>query len=196
LGAGSLAAGKKNARRLNASLVFVDESGLLLTPLVRRSWAPRGRTPVLYQRGRSREKVSCIAALSVSPRRRRVGLYFSLRPNANVTIPWLIDFLRHLANHLRRPILLIWDRLPGHRARRVQQFLPRRGITGVLLPPYAPELNPVETLWAWLKQNPLANLAPPDALTLARIAERQARRVQREPDLLRGFLRSTPLFCL
>jgi transposase len=191
-----LATGKKNAQRLNASLVFVDESGLLLTPLVRRSWAPRGQTPVLYQRGRSREKVSCIAALSVSPRRRRVGLYFSLRPNANVTVPWLIDFLRHLANHLRRPAVLIWDRLPGHRARRVQQCLSRRGIVGVLLPPYAPELNPVETLWAYLKQNPLANWAPPDAVTLARVARRKARRVKRAPDLLRGFLRSTPLFCL
>jgi transposase InsO family protein len=150
----------------------------------------------LYQRGRSREKVSCIAALSVSPRRRRVGLYFSLRPNANVTTAGLIDFLRHLANPLRRPILLIGDRLPGHRARRVQQFLPQRRIVAVLLPPYAPELNPVETLWAYLKQNPLANLAPPDAFRLARIARRQARRVQRAPHLLRAFLRSTPLFCL
>ena len=37
------------------------------------------------------------------------------------------------------------------------QFLPRRGITGVLLPPHALELNLVEILWAWLKQNPLAN---------------------------------------
>lgn len=181
---------------MNASLVFVDESGLLLTPLVRRSWAPRGRTPVLYQRGRSREKVSCIAALSVSPRRQRVGLYFSLRPNANVTIPWLIEFLRDLANHLRRPMLLVWDRLPGHRARRVQQSLRRRDITGVLLPPYAPELNPVETLWAYLKQNPLANWAPPDALTLARVARRRTRRIKRARHLLRAFLRSTPLFCL
>jgi putative transposase len=191
-----VAAGKKNAQRLNASLVFVDESGLLLTPLVRRSWAPRGRTPLLYQRGRSREKVSCIAALSVSPRRRRVGLYFSLRPNANVTIGWIIDFLRHLANHLRRPVVLIWDRLPGHRAGRVQQYLSRRGITAVLLPPYAPELNPVETLWAYLKHNALANWAPPDAVTLARGAQRKADRVKHTPELLRGFLRSTALFCL
>jgi hypothetical protein len=189
-----VAAGKKNAQRLNASLVFLDESGLLLTPLVRRSWAPRGRTPVLYQRGRCREKVSSIAALSVSPQRRRVGLYFSLRPNANVTISWLIEFLRHLANHLRRPVVLIWDRLPGHRARRVQQYLSRRGIVGVLLPPYAPELNPVETLWAYLKHNPLANWAPPDAVTLARGAQRKADRVKHTPELLRGFLRSTPLF--
>jgi hypothetical protein len=53
-----LAAGKKNASRLNATLVFLDESGLMMAPLVRRTWAPRGQTPILLQRTRSRDKVS------------------------------------------------------------------------------------------------------------------------------------------
>src|SRR5581483_592828 len=56
-------ADKKNARRLRAPVVFVDESGLLMAPLVRRTWAPRGHRPVLRQRGRHREKVSLAAAL-------------------------------------------------------------------------------------------------------------------------------------
>lgn len=195
MGPGDVAPHQKKARRLNAALVFVDESGLLLAPLVRRSWAPRGQTPILYQRGRSREKVSIIAALSVSPQRRRVGLYYSLCPNANVTIPWLIAFLRDLATHLRHPLLLVWDRLPGHRAHTVQRYLAaRRRLHAELLPPYAPELNPVETLWAYLKRNPLANLAAPDAATLARIAGRHTQRLQRRPQLLRALIRSTPLF--
>ena len=54
-----------------------------MAPLVRRTWAPRGHTPVLMQRGRSRRKVSVIGALVISPRRRRVRAYFSLLPDAN-----------------------------------------------------------------------------------------------------------------
>lgn len=63
--------------------------------------------PILYQRERSREKVSIIAALSLSPRRRRVGLYFSLRPNVTVTTAWLIAFLAKVAQHLRHPLLTV-----------------------------------------------------------------------------------------
>jgi hypothetical protein len=58
-----MAPGKKNAARLKAALVFIDESGFLMAPYVRRSWAPKGATPVLYQCGRSHQKVSDQAAL-------------------------------------------------------------------------------------------------------------------------------------
>lgn len=52
---------QKKARRLNASLVFIDENGLLLAPVVRRSWAPCGQTPILYRRGRARERAEARA---------------------------------------------------------------------------------------------------------------------------------------
>ena len=126
MGEGGLAPHQKKARRLNATLVFIDESGLLLAPLVRRSWAPCGKTPILYQRGRAREKVSIIAALTLSPRRHRPGLYFSLRADENVTTTWLVPFLRALTRHLRGAFLVVWDRLPGHRARVVTDYLHRQ----------------------------------------------------------------------
>jgi putative transposase len=62
------------------------------------------------------------------------------------------------------------------------------------LPPYAPELNPVEAAWAHLKMNPLANLAPEDSLELADIAERHVGGFRRRKSLLKSFIRSTPLF--
>ncbi len=55
-------------------MVLIDESGFFLNPLVLRTWAARGRTPVLTGFGRHRDKVSTIAAISVAPRRRRLGL--------------------------------------------------------------------------------------------------------------------------
>jgi transposase len=189
-----VAADQKKGRRLRAHLVFLDESGLLLAPLVRRSWAPRGQTPVFYQRLRYREKVSMIAALTVSPRGRRVGLYFSLAPNRNVEKRWLASFLHGLLRHLRGRVILIWDRLPVHRSGQLRHWLDRHPRVSVeLLPPYAPELNPVELFWAYLKCNPLANLAADDPHGLARLAARHARRLQRRADLLRSFIRATPL---
>jgi len=174
--------------------VFIDESGLLLAPVVRRSWAPCGHTPILYQRGRARHKVSIIAALTLSPRRCRPGLYFSLRANENVTTVCLVPFLRALTRHLRGPFILAWDRLPGHRAQVVTGYLGRRHREVVLLPPYAPELNPVEIFWAYLKSNPLANFAALDSTHLARVATRHVQRLRCRRDLLRPFFDATPLF--
>jgi hypothetical protein len=66
-----LATDKKSAARRRAHLVLIDESGFLLSPLVRRTLAPRGQTPVLKTWGGHRERVSAIAALTISPRRRQ-----------------------------------------------------------------------------------------------------------------------------
>ena len=67
---------KKAARRRQAHIALVDESGLMMAPLLRRTWAPRGRTPSLAQCGAHRKKVSVAAALWLSPRRDHLGLYF------------------------------------------------------------------------------------------------------------------------
>ncbi len=61
-------------------------------------------------------------------------------------------------------------------------------------PPYAPELNPVEMLWSYLKRNPLANVAAPDVDALFRTTRYHARRLRSRKELLRSFLYATPLF--
>jgi hypothetical protein len=126
-----------------------------MAPLVRRSWQPRGRTPVLVQRGRHLQKVSAIAALAVSPRRDRVRLYFRLHPQADISSDQVIAFLRYLHQELREPCLLVWDRLNAHRAKRTTQFVARlQHLHTFFFPAYAPELNPVEYAWGYLKINP------------------------------------------
>jgi transposase len=180
---------------LKASLVFLDESGLLMTPLVRRSWAPRGKTPLLHQRTRQRQKVSAIAALTVSPGRRRVGLYFYLAPNMNIDSIWVQVFLQELHRHIQNPIILIWDRLNTHRSVHVQDWVARHhDLYCEFLPPYAPELNPVENLWSYLKQNPLANFAAADIDELFRAAESATQQISERRDLLRSFIKEVPLF--
>ena len=175
--------------------MFLDESGFLLAPLVRRSWAPCGQTPVLYQRGRHHKKVSAIAALCVSPGRDQVRLYFRLHPGQEVDATRAITFLKALDQELQAPWLLLWDRLNAHRAKKTAAYLetvPR--LRPFFFPAYAPELNPVEYLWCYCKLNPLANRAVQEVSALAAVARRCSRSLQRKEELLRSFIRHGPLF--
>lgn len=136
----------------------------MLGPLVRRTLAPRGRTPHLPVRGRHRQKVSAIAALTLSPLGRRLGLYFRTVVNGSFTGATVADFLRHLLRHVRGRVVVVWDRWSGHRGPDVRAVVaanPRLEVAK--LPAYAPELNPVEYLWSQLKWGRLANYAPDDA---------------------------------
>lgn len=175
--------------------MFLDESGILMAPLVRRSWAPCGQSPVLRQRGAHHRKVSVIAALCVSPSRDQLRFYFRLHPDTDIAAPQVMAFLRHLDRELAYPWLLLWDRLNAHRARRTCDFLAARPwLQSHFLPAYAPELNPVEYAWSWLKTNPLANLVRLQLQELAAATRTHARALQRRPALLRSFLRHSPLF--
>lgn len=166
-----------------------------MTPLVLRSWAPRGQTPVLRHRTRSHQKVSAIAAICVSPDRRRVALYFRLFPDANIRTPQVRAFLRSLLTELSAPVLLLWDRLQAHRATKIQAFVRETAqLSTEWFPSYAPELNPVEYLWACLKGHRLANLPILDVHELATIARRDVRSIQRRGELVCSFLRHSPLF--
>jgi len=191
-----MAAGKKNATRLGAAIVFVDEAGFLMAPLVRRSWAPRGQTPVLRQRGRSRRKVSVIAALVISPKRKRVRACFGLLPDANFDGESVLAFLRELRCNLRVPMVLVWDRLKAHIGEPVAGWIVRHrdSVRASLLPPYAPELNPVETLWAHAKTNAMANFAARDLDELMAQTHVSTLLIADDEALLRSFLKHGPLF--
>lgn len=167
----------------------------MMAPLVRRTWAPKGNTPILYQKTRSYRKVSAIAALTLPPLYHRVGLYFSLRRDANITTPHVLRFLQALLRQLQRPMIILWDRLQAHRAVAVRLWLRKHPVIHTdFFPPYAPELNPVEPLWAYLKGNPLSNWAPKDLRELAATTRYHTGRLRKNRSLLRSFLRATPLF--
>jgi transposase len=195
LGEKGLATGKKNAARRAAAIVFIDEAGFLMAPLVRRTWAPRGCTPILLQRGRSRRKVSVIGALVVSPQRRRVRAYFEFLPDANFDGDSIRAFLVKLCRTLRAPIALIWDRLGAHIGEPVAAWLVRNRhrMRAHLLPPYAPELNPVELIWGHTKSNPLANFAPSELDELLDQTQVATLAIGDDEPLLRSFIKHCDL---
>jgi transposase len=181
----------RRARRRKAHLVFLDESGFMLTPTVRRTLAPRGKTPILKTWDRH-DRISAISAVTVSPKRRRLGLYFHLLPDdTNAHGEDTVAFLRRLRRHLPGPMTVLWDRANIHdRSKVVRAYLAEHpGIVTEPLPGYAPETNPDEMVWEHTKHGRLANFAPEDTSELRSVLIEEFGRIHRKPALLSAFLR-------
>src|ERR1700738_4702645 len=88
--------------------------------------------------------------------------------------------------HLKQPLLVIWDGLKAHRSRLVREYLDSLAghIQIAFLPPYAPDLNPVEYLWAWLKRHALANYCPNDLSELHASARNKLKSAQKRPSII------------
>jgi transposase len=183
------------ARQRGAHLVFLDESGFMLTPTVRRTWAPRGDTPLLSCWDR-RDRLSAISCITVSAKARRHRFYFDLLPdNANAKAEDIVRFLQRLKAQLRGPFTVIWDGSRIHsRARLVKAYLAKHPeISARTLPGYAPELNPDEGVWGWSKYGRLANLAAADTKELRQRVTHEFCHLKDRPQLLASFVQEARL---
>ena len=182
---------QKRVQRLKAHLAFLDESGFLLIPNVRRTWAPRGRTPVIWHRYRH-DRISAISAVTVSCRRQRIGLYFHLHQE-NISQSEVVLFLRYLLRQMAGPIVLLWDGGSIHTGAEIQAFLARHPRLHVeRFPAYAPDLNPDERVWGYCKAA-LANGRPDNLDELLATLQRVTRNARRRPSLLRSFIAGSDL---
>ncbi len=173
------------------------ESGFMLTPTVRRTWAPQGQTPLLSSWDR-RDRLSAISCVTVSPRRARHNFYFTLLPdNTNAKAPDIVDFLRSLKHQLGSPLTVIWDGSKIHsRSKLVKQYLAKHPeIVAETLPGYAPELNPDEGVWGWTKYGRLANLAASNTLELRRRIQDEFAVLRDDRQLLNSFVQEADLCC-
>ena len=147
----------------------------------------KGKTPVIGGDGGHRKKVSVIGAVSVSPAARRLGLYFATRPDGYFTAAAVVRFLRDLLKHLRGKVVVVWDGGPNHKGPLIRAFLRRnKRLTLERLPAYAPDLNPVEFVWSWLKYGQLANYVPDGVAELDDEILDCLIRLKCDPDLLRN----------
>jgi transposase len=183
------------ARQRDAHLVFLDESGFMLTPTVRRTWAPRGSKPLLDCWDRH-DRLSAISGLTVSPKAGRLNLFFDLLPdNTNVRGEQVVEFLRQLKRHLGGPFTVLWDGSNVHsRSRLVRAYLAEHPeIVAATLPAYAPELNPDELVWGWSKYGRLPNLAAEDTDWLREHVIGELTHLQEHRNLLASFVKKTAL---
>ena len=181
------------ARERQAHMVFLDESGYMLTPTVRRTWAPRGQGAVLDSWDR-RDRLSAISCLTVSPKASRLNLYFRLLPHT-VHGEDVVEFLRELREVLGGALTVLWDRGSVHRkCGLVREFLAKHpDLVAEDLPAYAPELNPDELVWSWSKYGRLANLAADHTDQLAENVIDELIYLKQHPHLLASFIDTTEL---
>ena len=171
--------------------MVLDESGFMLTPTVRRTLAPRGKTPILKRWDRQ-DRISALSAVTVSPKRRRLGLVFRLLPDdQNAHGEDTVAFLKQRRRPLPGPMTVLWDRsnIPD-RAKVVRAYLGEHPeVKTEPLPSYAPETNPDERVWEHTKHGRLANFTPEDTAELRSVLVEEFGRLHRRPELLAAFLR-------
>jgi len=181
----------RRARERGAVIIFLDEAGFMTQPTVRRTWAPRGKTPILRQQG-SRHKISAISGITRTPSQGRMGLVSQLLPaDTNAHDADTIDLLRAARQRFHRPLVVFWDGSNIHdKSHAVRSYLRRHPeIKTVKLPPYAPELNPDELVWGHVKYHTLSNYAPHDAEELRARLILEIAELATRADLLVAFLK-------
>lgn len=194
-----MAAGKKLAVERGAWICFQDEAGHTLRPPKSRTWAVRGKTPVIAVSGKGSGRISVAGLVCVRPGHRSRLLYRikihrnrkgERRSFAETDYAALLDAAHQ---YLKAPIVLIWDNLNTHVSTAMRELAATRDWLHVIqLPAYAPDLNPTEAVWSHVKRS-LGNLAVTGVDHLAAIVRNRLKRIQYRPDLLTSFLTHTGL---
>jgi transposase len=163
----------------------VDESAFYLLPGVVRTYAPKGQTPIL-KLPLSREHLSAISGITKDGR-----LFLRLQDRAYRSVD-VVQFLRQLLRGVRGKLLVIWDGAAIHRGQPIQEFLKRPSAKRLrleMLPGYAPELNPDEGIWQYLKHVELRNVRCQDLDHLHDELTRAAKRVRHKTHVIQGCFR-------
>jgi hypothetical protein len=193
----AVAVGKRLAAARGAWICFEDEAGQTLRPPKARTWARRGHTPTVAVSGKGSGRVS-IAGLVCLKEGHRGRLIYRIithrgrkgerRSFAETDYIALLDAAHQT---LGAPVVVIWDNLNVHVSAAMRALIDARGwLTVIRLPAYAPDLTPTEGVWSHLKRS-IGNLAVNGIDGLAATVRRRLRHIQRNPDLIAGFLAQT-----
>ena len=173
------------ARRVGAEIYFWDESGFRADAVQGKTWGMRGHTPIVELPG-NRQSISAASAVNAK------GAFWFVTYKGGMTAELFVALLKHIMRRRRKPLLLVLDSLPAHKARIVRDYV--ESTNGKLelhfLPGYAPELNPDELVWNYVKRTGTAKspLAFGELLQDRIDADLQA--VQADSALIRSFFRA------
>lgn len=172
----------EQAKRCGALVFFGDEAGIRSDAHAGTTWAPKGKTPIVSTTG-ARFGMNLVSAVS------RTGqMHFAVvdgRVNAEV----FIEFLRRLIHNRRKPVFLIVDGHPSHKAAMVRKYIATVSdrLRLFFLPPYSPELNPDELVWNDLKTHILGRKAVTGPTQMRRIVLSRLRWLKRMPKHVASF---------
>lgn len=173
------------AKRSGAEIFFEDESGVRSDFHGGTTWAPKGKTPIVRVTGQ-RFSLNMISA--VSPK----GSLRFMVVKGGVGARVFIQFLKRLMQGRRRPVYLIVDGHPAHRAKLVKNYIESLGgrLKLFFLPPYSPELNPDELVWNDVKNNGVARSIVNGPRDLHRVVVGRLRFLQKTPERVRSFFQA------
>lgn len=173
------------ARQERARIFFGDEAGVRADHHAGTTWAPKGRTPVVSSTG-ARFGLNLISAVSAQGEFR-----FMVTPG-RVGARAFIEFIQRLVHNADRPIFLIVDGHPAHKAVAVRTFVAtlQGRFRLFFLPAYSPELNPDERVWNDLKNNAIGRKAITSPESLKREVVSHLRSIQKSPARVRGYFQN------
>lgn len=174
---------RRRAHKERRTLVFTDESGFYPLPGVVRTYGPKGDTPVIDE-WQTHDHLSVMAAVTTKAK------VYTLIRDEPFTGLHCIRFLKRLLGLVSRKLLVVWDRSPIHRRRAVKSYIENVGESRLaveFLPAYAPELNPVEWLWAQMKDVEICNKPCMDLEELHEKLHVAIHRIRQHPGLVYSF---------
>jgi len=174
---------EEHRRKWQAMLYFQDESGVSLTPVLGRTWAPKGKTPKVMVTG---NRGGLCVTSAISPAGKLIFRIEKGKVNADKHIEFLKQIMKQ---HPCRKIIVIEDRSPVHRAKKVDKFVEQNNkkLAIYRIPSYAPELNPDEHVWEYLKAYQLKTHQAQNTKELKHLVKRKMQSIQRNKSLILSF---------
>ena len=173
---------KRRAKKLGAKIFFLDEAGFQSAPPLGRTYGLKGHTPVVVTSGQ-RQRVNVISAVNAQ------GAFWAASYTGKLNAETFVAFLGDFMKNQRGKVFLVVDGHPAHKANVVKAYW--QGLQGRLelhfLPPYAPDLNPDEFVWSYMKSNGVSKKPLKQNESLQKRVEQDLTTIQKDRKLVRSF---------
>jgi len=177
---------RKAAKKQGAEIFWLDEAGIRSDDPLQRTWGLKGQTPVLKTSGQ-RQSINAISALS-----NKGGFWYHVysgRFNADK----FIDCLKTFMKYRKKPVFVIMDGHPVHKAKKVKAYVAslKGKLSLYLLPPYAPDINPDELVWNQMRHMGTSKKPLKKGESLKRRVISDLQRIKNNSVLIRSFFRES-----
>lgn len=176
---------KAEAKREYREICFIDEAGFTTDDTRGTTYGIKGERTVIVTDGR-RQRINAISAVSPS------GAFWYKAYDGKVNAERFVEFLTEFMKHRKKPVTLIMDSLPAHKSKAVTEFV--ESLQGKLktyfLPTYAPDLNPDEFVWNYMKGSGTVRIPLRKGESLKHRVNSQMADIKRNKSLVRSFFRA------
>lgn len=174
----------KKSKAEGGEIYFWDESGFRADAVHGKTWALRGKTPVVNRPGQ-RQSISAASAVNAK------GAFWFATYEGGLTGDLFVELLKRLMRRRKKPLHLVVDGLPAHKNAVVKKYV--AGTEGRLtlhfLPGYAPDLNPDELVWSHAKRTGVARRPLMKGEKLQNRVHEQLQKISKNPQLVRSFFK-------